>query len=250
MSGRPYVVIMAVLAVSGCASTAVPGSPPTPTGKSFVSVSVTENGKPHTLAPGTAITLRFTDDGRVVASAGCNTFSGYVTLTDGKIEAPQLTSTEMGCDDARDQQDQWLAGILGNTPSWRMTADQLVVTSPTTTLTLTGEKQASLTGTAWRLDTLIDGQTATQSNPGESLTFDDGVMTISGGCLNGTVHYEVAGSTIQFDHPKTTIAPCTFADANAAGALLDVVHGTVTYKIDGQALTLTMPTGKGLGFRA
>lgn len=128
------------------------------------------------------------------------------------------------------------------------TGDQPVLTTSNTTPPPSVAE--SLTSTDWMVDTLIGGQTVTSAGATESLAFDADTVTISGGCLTGTAHYQVTDSTIRFSEPSTTIAPCTQQGATVVAALLDVLDGDVTYKIDARALTLTTAGGQGVGLRA
>ena len=137
-----------------------------------------------------------------------------------------------------------LSGCAGS-----QTGNQLVLTAPNTELTPVVAELAPLTGTNWTVDTLIDGQTATRAGATESLMFGADTVTISG-CLTGTAQYQVTGSTIRFSKSSTVIAPCTEQGAKVVSALLDVMGGDVTYKIDARVLTLTTAGGQGLGLRA
>jgi hypothetical protein len=71
--------VLAMTALSACASGTSPGSSSgLPTGRTFLSTAVTENGAPKQLVAGTRIQLRF-DDRQVVASPGCNTMASRST---------------------------------------------------------------------------------------------------------------------------------------------------------------------------
>ena len=87
MSYRVLVAALAAaLLATGCGNTSTGGGGGGEVkGKVFRSTSVTEQGKPRALVEGTNVELRFTDDGRLLASAGCNQMQGPVSLDDGKI---------------------------------------------------------------------------------------------------------------------------------------------------------------------
>lgn len=107
-------------------------------GRTFVSRSITDGGRPRPLVPGTEIRLTFPDDGRIVATAGCNTMSGAVTVESQRLTIGDLAVTEMGCDSARHEQDKWVAEMLTADPEHRLDGRQLTLIESGTTLVLEG----------------------------------------------------------------------------------------------------------------
>ncbi|SFR10115.1 META domain-containing protein [Lentzea waywayandensis] len=95
----------------------------------FTSTSVTEHGEPRDLVEGTKVELRFTDDGRLLANAGCNQMQGPVSWDGGKLTVTDLSTTYMAClTPGLDEQDEWLSRLLSATPSWRLDGTTLVLT--------------------------------------------------------------------------------------------------------------------------
>src|SRR5262245_14958402 len=95
---RPLTILLVVLVASAC--TAAGGTPPssqpsspvnqTPApspsassldGRTFLSTTVTEQGKDRALVSGTRVSLTF-QEGRVGANAGCNSMSGEFSIID------------------------------------------------------------------------------------------------------------------------------------------------------------------------
>lgn len=129
--------------VVGCGERVSPGDPPyTPPpdspllDRTFLSTSVTENGRPRGLVGGTQVRLSFMTDGRLIADAGCSNMQGQVRLDNGQLRLDELSATGVGCDRPRHDQDAWLSGILSATPSWRLDGDTLTLTSGSTELVL------------------------------------------------------------------------------------------------------------------
>lgn len=249
------------IAVTGCGgqtqTTASDGD--ALTGRTFVSTKVTEGGKPRALAPGTVITVQFTDDGRLIANAGCNTMQSPVDTGDGKLAMPDLAITEMGCDQPRHDQDTWLADLLQAEPSWRLDADNLFVTSGKTELVLLDKEVATpdraLEGTKWLVTTYYDGEVArNQPASGDDapyLTFADGKVTGSGGCNRLSGKATVDGETITFEPIVTTKMACADKGRNTDEThILNVLKGRVSFEIDADALTLSNPEGYGIGLVA
>lgn len=214
-------------------------------GQTFDATSVTEHGKPYALVEGTKVSLAFTDDGRLAASAGCNTMSGAVRTDGDRLEIADLAVTDMGCDPPRHAQDDWLARVLGGEPTWRQDDGTLTVTADDTELVLRRREDRPLAG-RWTVDTVLDGQTASTTPAGASIAFADGRATLDTGCNTGEADYTLAGDTIRFDHAAVTRKACRPDIMRLERAMLAVLDGQATYVIEGDRLTLTTPSGEGL----
>jgi heat shock protein HslJ len=253
------IMLAAVLAAMGCgrAGSVGPGEAPpaadgdTLRGQSFTSTEFTEQGKPRPLVADTSISLRFTDDGRLVANAGCNTMSGAVTLAGGRLDATDLSITEMGCDPQRHEQDQRVSAFLTSKPSWRLDGENLVLSSAGTELVLTREKALPLVGTTWKADTLIQGEVAgvTPAGVDATLVFGQDEVTVSGLCNLRAVKYQASGSTLTFDLGPMTLMACAPEIMTVEHAAVALFDGQATYRIDTRALTITKGD-KGMRFVA
>ncbi|HEV2784081.1 MAG TPA: META domain-containing protein [Actinophytocola sp.] len=262
-AGRFGAVAFALLlAVGGCGDRGEGGAPagsdgqsaadPGLRGRTFLSTTLTENGRPRALAGQSRVSFRFTDDGRLLATAGCNTMAGPVRLDGGRIEVAELESTGAGCEAPLHEQDSWLAAFLGSKPSWRLDGAKLIVNNPTTELVLQDKEVAApdlaLRGTRWTVDTVVDGQTASSVPAGAeaSLVFEADKVLVSAGCNSGSGPYQLSGNTIRFDAVATTRKACDPDRMALEHAVLAVLDGEVTVEIDSDRLTLTHPSGKAL----
>jgi heat shock protein HslJ len=71
------------------------------------------NGNPP--VPGTEVTLQF-EDGNAGGTAGCNSYGGSYTTTDGRLSIPEIIRTEMAClepEGVMDQEDAYLMALQG-----------------------------------------------------------------------------------------------------------------------------------------
>ncbi|HVQ87149.1 MAG TPA: META domain-containing protein [Actinomycetes bacterium] len=131
---------VALLALSGCGSTtqsADPASNSDVSGRTYVSHSVDINGNPTALVRSTNLQLSFTDDG-ISANAGCNSMSGRATIDDDTLViSGGLAMTEMGCESARMDQDQWFADLLTAKPTLSVDGDSLTLDSDGTVIVMT-----------------------------------------------------------------------------------------------------------------
>jgi heat shock protein HslJ len=220
-------------------------------GRTFTSTVVTEQGTPRPLIAGTAIELRFTDDGHLVANAGCNTISGTVTVAGDRLSAEDLSITEMGCDPPRHEQDQFLSAFLAGNPSWRWDGENLILSAAGTDVVLTQERALPLVGTTWRADTLIQGEVvgSTPAGVGATFVFGPDEVTISGLCNLHAVKYRASGSTITFELGPLTRMACAPEIMTVENAAVTLFDGEATYRIDTRTLTVTKGD-KGLRFTA
>lgn len=245
-----------LLSVTGCGQPAASGGPASETnplaGHTFLSTATTTAGKPHELLADTRVSLRFTDDGRLLANAGCNKLSGAVKVSDDRIEIDQLAMTEMGCDPPRHQQDEWLSGVLHGNLSWSIAEAELVIKAGDTELTLldreVAEPDLPVVGTTWTVTTLNDGDTASSvpSSATATMVFDKDRVAVSAGCNSGTAGYELTGDTITFNRLTMTLKACAAEIMKLEEAVLAVADGKTTFDVDAAKLTLEHPSGKGL----
>ncbi|NCD15939.1 MAG: META domain-containing protein [Actinobacteria bacterium] len=125
----PAAIAVLSLALTGCA-----GGSADLEGRTFTATEV----RGHDLVEGSAITLAF-EDGQVSANAGCNTIFGEAQWDGGTLEAEQLASTLMACDNALMAQDEWLTALLTSSPTLSVDGTTLTI-GDATGLTLTEEE--------------------------------------------------------------------------------------------------------------
>jgi heat shock protein HslJ len=236
------------------AACTAPGGPPLD-GTEWLSTAVTQDGADRPLVDGTQIRLSFTD-GQLSASAGCNTMGGGYRFEGGRLVFEGGGMTEMGCDDERHAQDDWLFGFLGSRPSIAQDGDTLTLSANGTVIELqdreVAEPDLPLTGAAWTVDSIISGD-AVSSVPGNAvatLVFtDDGRVDVDTGCNTGSGSYEVTDGTLRVREVTTTLIGCDGPTAELEEAVLAVLNaGEVDYTIDAGSLTL-MAGDHGLGLR-
>jgi heat shock protein HslJ len=206
---------------------------------------------------GGQVVLEFTDDGRLLANAGCNSASGPVDVSDGSIVAGDLAVTEMGCPPELAAADAWLLELLGSEPEWELRDEStLVITSGEQVIAMVdravAEPPAPLAGTRWDVDTLISGELV-ESVPeavDAYLTFDgEGGIAGQTGCngFGGTA--EITDSSVVISDVLSTLIACEGGQARVEAAMLGLLDGPLTVEITGDQLTLTAESGAGLQAR-
>ena len=241
-----------LLALSACGNEAGPGATDSLSGRTFLSTSVIENGKPRKPQP--TVRLQFTKNGRMSWNAGCNTSETSVSTAGNQLVlGKEITSTAMGCLGPAADLDGWIGGVLGAKPTWKLDGSKLVLTTSSTTISLldkeAAEPDVALDGTKWKLTSVVTGQSAS-SGPG----FDKVWLTINGERVTGSTGCNefqgvVATSTgkLTFGELATTRRACAGDAAKLESLLLKDLQGDVTYHIDGSTLSLESSNG-GLDF--
>lgn len=245
-------VLLMAAALGGCGQRQSPGgaggqaAEELPTGRKFLSTTVTDAAGPRALASKKPISLEFRE-GEVRVNAGCNVLFGPAVLRDGKLVVESLGSTQMGCPPELMRQDQWLSDFLAGDPQLELEGQTLRLSSGATSIELLDREVADpdrpLRGTRWTVNTIVDGNAA-QSTPRDAeafLTFsDDGTVSGNSGCNQFSGRYTVDGSTLRIDNLNATLMACDGGGGKLEQAVLGVLEGgALEFRIEADKLTLT-----------
>jgi len=247
--------VILVLLLAACTAAPGGGAGNSLDGHDFLSTSVTEDGADRPLVDGTRIRISF-DDGQLGASAGCNTIGGTYRIDNGVLVFEGGGMTEMGCDDPRHAQDDWLAEFLGSRPTVTQSGSDLTLTAGGTVITLqdseVAEPDLPLTGTTWTVDSIISGDAVSSVPNGAVATItlsDDGRVEVHTGCNQGGGRFEVSGETLRFVDVAVTEMACDGPGGQLEAAVLPVLGADgLTWAIDAGTLTL-MAGDNGLALR-
>jgi heat shock protein HslJ len=255
------VATLIVVALGACGQAGKASTPGGgwPAGRTFLSISVTENGTQRPLVTGTRISVNFTGTDKVGASAGCNSMGGTARIEGGKLVVTDLATTDMGCEQPRMDQDTWFGNFLTSHPALSLAGDELVLSSSTIEIRFTDQRivdpDRPLAGTRWSVDTIIRGEAASSVPAGASAYLVFSATTVDGstGCQNLSGPVTVLATTIVFPTQGVAGASAPSCDAGRAAlhaAVVAALRGNVAYTIRGPRLTLTGPGGAGLGLHA
>lgn len=212
-------------------------------GRTFVAQQLSQDGTPRPLAPGSTMTVGFAD-GRLSASAGCNTMSGPFAIEGTTLVAGALAMTEMACDPALMAQDQWLSRLLSSKPTVSIEGVSLTLAGGGATALLVDRAVAQaappIKGTTWLLTTVITGQTASTppADVRSTLLIDGDRLTIQGGCNRGGATVTIAGDVLQAGPLMMTKMACEPAGQALDQTLIDVLGASPTIRVEGQNLYL------------
>jgi heat shock protein HslJ len=233
-------VVVGALVLGGCGDDGAAGGRAL-TGRTFLSQTVTG----RTLVDGTRITLTFAAR-ELRASAGCNTlFAPYSVRGETlAVDASGMGMTEMGCTPERHAQDDWLATFLQGSPAIELDGTALTLRAGGTVLAFADRRVADpdrpLAGTPWRIDTVIDGDTARSVGSAAAVVVElrtEGTLTAtSAGCTSVTAPYTRDGDVLRIG----TVTVDTIGCPDPWQPTIDVLRaGTVRFTIVATRLTLT-----------
>jgi heat shock protein HslJ len=214
-------------------------------GREFLSTGITDGGAAFELVPGTRVRLGFTE-GRLSASAGCNIFGATYRVERGRLVVDGGAMTEMGCDEARNRQDQWLFAFLGSNPAVTLAGTDLTLDNGRTIMGLVdrtiAEPDRPLVGPTWTVTSIIDGDAVSSIPAGATATLsfhDDGSVDVDDGCNRGRGSWSAAGTAIRFKDVVLTKMACAGAAGDLEAAVLAVINlGTARASIRANVLTL------------
>lgn len=220
-------------------------------------ISGTADGTDLSLLDSHPITIVATDDG-IGGTAACNSYGGTAVIDGDSITLDTLFQTEMACmpDETMALESAYLAA-LSRVDTIAVDGTTLTLTGEGVTLTFEAQEppaDADLENTAWTLDSIIDGDSVSSTMMGvgsePTMTIVEGTITGSTGCntFNGTV--TVGDDALEIGPLATTRMGCEDGLMAQETAVLAVLSGNPAFTIEGPSLTLTLPDGRGLVYRA
>ncbi len=215
-------------------------------------VSLNQGGVAVPVLADTTPMIAFTDDGRVAGSGGCNRFFGGYTLDGNALTFDALGSTEMACEPEIMAQETAMLTLLGAVTSYERAEDVLLLNTDTGD-TLVFERQAEdmmstneLTGTAWKLTTLVSAGTATKAIVNEELGREagfeflpEGRVSGSGGCNVINASFTLDGDKLSFGPVMSTMMACAEDVMQQEIAFTQALEQIETFTLEGDTLTLS-----------
>jgi heat shock protein HslJ len=204
---------------------------------------------------------------QIGGTAACNGYGGVVDGTDGRFVVGDLSWTEMGCAPEVMEIEQAFLRALQQVDTFEAGETSLRLSGPG----IEGEADdvyidltpvepvadARLTAQRWVLDTVLDGDAATNS-PEMDLAFvefdADGSLRGSTGCRLLEGEWQLSGATLQvpvlsaIDDPAAGV--CSPESTSLDGVIISVIEAPLQVEIDGRRLTVLASGGDGLSFRA
>ncbi len=244
--------LVAILASAGCAAAAA-----TSLGeREFLSVNVTDGGAARPLVPDTRIRLNFSGT-NLGASAGCNSIGGTYRIDGGRLVFEGGGMTEMGCDQARHDQDDWLVAFLASKPTVRLNGNDLALESGSVVLTLRDrtvvEPDANLVGPTWTLVSIIQGDAVSSVAQGQGATLKlnaDSSFELFAGCNRGGGTWKAVGGGIRFSEIMLTKMACDGPASAIESAMLGVLEADSNSAVIKSTMLTLQAGANGLQFEA
>jgi len=194
---------------------------------------------------GPIITANFQEDGRVVGSGGCNSYSGAYQVSGDKITIGPTASTMKACPEPVMAQETAYLKALEQAATFKADATQLTLfDAGGKPLATFAPQNTGLAGTMWEVLNYNNGRQAVVGMiAGTNLTADfgaDGKLSGSGGCNTYGADYKTEGKKITIGPIVTTRKMC----AQPAGVMeqeaqyLAALESAATYSIDGDRLEM------------
>jgi len=252
-------VLALAMAACGEDQVLVPPAGATLEGSRWVVTAFTLDGVGGVLPAGAGLTLNFDDAGRVGGSAGCNSYFGTVTIAAGRITITGIGSTEMACEPEVMEREARFLEALGRVAAFTRDGGRLTLTASDGSASMeleafVPEPDRPLSGTEWKLTTLIDGEAASSVVAGTTptLTIDDLAGTLSGntGCNTFGGPATFGEGTVSVGSLVATKMACEPAAMNQESFVFEVLDAAATWEIDGATLRIATADGRALEFSA
>ena len=124
---RVLVAVFAGALIAGCDRDQLPAGPDSLVNQFFSSTMVTFKGEPRSVASKQAIEIGFPrQKGRMSLTwdAGCNSFGARVQVRQ-RLVVDRIVGTEMLCNRALMEQDDWLIEFFDSDPEWELIGNRL-----------------------------------------------------------------------------------------------------------------------------
>lgn len=210
------------------------------------------SGDPIAPIAGSPITLTV-EGSDIGGTAACNQYGGTLERTGDEVVIGALSMTEMACDEPIMALESAYLGALAAVNHVARVGDRLMLTGPDVQLDFTlvpPVADAPLSGTAWSLDSIVNGDAVASVMGDGSIAFEeDGTVSGSTGCRGFGGRYELTGSTLHVGRLVTDDRACTDELADQDAEVLEVLQSAPTVSIEG--LRLSLRTGEsGLDYLA
>ena len=179
---------------------------------------------------------------------GCNSLDGEFTLDDeNRMLVSLLGMTEMACETALMDQDNWFLAFMQANPVLSYEAPRLTLTDTEATLVFLDTEVATpdqdLTGILWTIDTFIDGDAMMAFNltsPPTILFDEDGTLSFSDSCNSGMASYSASENNLSLSSFSITDLACEDETIIEASSHFHAVmsEGDTFFEIDASRITL------------
>lgn len=256
MNRRSAIAVLGLILMLASACSSAASSADAIEGNEYWSTSVDRDGAPYPLVADTRITLRF-DDGSLQARAGCNSIGGAYSVQNDELQVANLSMTEMGCEPARQAQDDFLIAVLSASPALTVDGDSLRLETASASIDLIDAAIANpdqpLEGTLWEIDGFLSGDTASSfaTDVRGTVRIENGAMELFDGCASTELPIEIVDGELRFSPVgMPPVEDCDAPPGYRQSIYTAFSRGSLAYDIDGTNLTLATPDNVGFTLKA
>ncbi|MEV8565580.1 META domain-containing protein [Streptomyces sp. NPDC051322] len=211
--------------------------------------SVTVDGRTVPVPHGADVSF---DQGRVSGYSGCNHFSAPATVKGDTLTVGDSTSTLIGCPKNIQAYEKALLKTFSGKLTAKLQDGKLTLQAAGgDSVVLRSQRAAPLTGTDWKVTSLVEDGTASSLPTGPAgkarMTFGkDGSVHGNLGCNRFSGMAKVTDGTLTFGRLTTTRMACPGPAMTVERHLLKLLHGPVRYEIQQHTLKLRAADGRGI----
>jgi heat shock protein HslJ len=246
-------LLLTVLLLAGCAAATGGGSPALDVAGDWQLVSGTTTAGPLPQPDGGLATLTF-DDGEAGGQSFCNHWFSTYTLDGDALRFDGIGGTEMACEPEIMAAETAYATALGAVTRIARDGDALVLTGDGVELRfglVPPVPPSELVGTAWVLESLIDGETASSVLAGSTLRLqEDGTFTATTACTTLSGRWQPTGDRVMFPEASGESRDCPPEAAGQEAHESAVLGSGFSVSIEEDRLTALGDDGRGLVYRA
>lgn len=225
--------------------------------RTYVAVSVTENGADRTIVDGTRIELTLREEA-LSAHAGCNEMGAVFAISgDGRLVTSGMSITEIGCDPDRHAQDDLVMALLASEPGFVRDGGGLTLSGDDVEMRFIPLDETDvdrrLIGTTWLYDGFDDGDAVWFFSVAAdaTITFSGDLVHVVGPCVDVEAVTTLGDAVVDLDRISwTTTDGCDEEHVEFQRDLARVLDGRLTVAIDGPRLRLVNDAGHALNARA
>jgi heat shock protein HslJ len=189
--------------------------------------------------------------GSAGGSAACNSYSGAYEVDGNTLSFQDFAVTEMGCEEPFMAIESAYLSALVKVTGYTLSGGALTLTGGPVILMFDTEpppEPLPLTGTTWRLESIVSGDGVSSTIAGTKATLvmeDDGSASGNATCNTFSGSYEADDGGLVFGPLATTKLACNkMGAAQQEQQVLAALAATGTFVIEGDQLTLSAESGE------